>query len=77
MEKAEYEKRILSYDASLAELLSKFPNLKVFDPKSIFCDSKLCWAIKNNQPLYQGNDHLSIYGADLVIKELISQYPVP
>jgi peptidoglycan/LPS O-acetylase OafA/YrhL len=77
MEKAEYEKRISNHDSSLSALLSKFPGLKVFDPKPIFCDSKLCWAMKNNQPLYQGNDHLSIYGADLVVKELLSQYPVP
>lgn len=77
IEKADYEKRSAQYDASLTELLSKFPGLKVFDPRAIFCDNKLCWAIKNNALLYYHSDHLSSYGADLVVKELLSQYPVP
>lgn len=77
IERAEYEKRSAQYDASLAELLGQFPGLKVFDPRSLFCDNKWCWAIKNNTLLYYHSDHLSSYGADLVVKELLAQYPLP
>lgn len=77
IDKAEYEKRMLSYNSSLSELLNKFPNIKVFDPKTtMLCDNKFCWASKNDALLYYNGDHLNTYGADLVVKELLSKYPV-
>ena len=76
IDKAEYEKRIFNYETSLSELLNKFPNIKIYNPKPIFCDSHICWAIKNDEPLYFNGDHLSIYGADLVVKDLLSKFPI-
>jgi peptidoglycan/LPS O-acetylase OafA/YrhL len=76
IDEAEYDRRIAIFDADLSEVLNKFPTLKVFDPKSIFCDSKFCWAVKNGESLYATSDHLSIYGADLVIKALLSKFPI-
>ena len=76
IDKAEYEKRISIYESTLSDILIKYPTLKVFDPKSIFCDNKFCWASKNEEPLYANSDHLSIYGADLIVKELLSKFPV-
>ena len=38
----EYEERIRTIIRALKELLAKFPQVKVFDPRTVFCDDKHC-----------------------------------
>jgi peptidoglycan/LPS O-acetylase OafA/YrhL len=75
MNKSEYERRIAEYDLALNQVLTKFPNVRVYDPKAIFCDSKLCWGIRENRLLYNDGDHTSAFASDLVIKDLLSIFP--
>jgi len=75
MKRSYYEKRIFNHNKALLDVLKKFPSVKIFDPKSIFCDENYCWAAKDNQPLYADHNHLTVQGADLVIKELMLKYP--
>jgi hypothetical protein len=72
-----YENRAAEYERLLSRLLERFPEVDVYDPKPIFCDDKLCWAKKGTDFLYWNSDHLTIYGADLVVSDMLSKYPLP
>lgn len=72
IDRASYEKRVAQYDQVLSMLLKEFPQLVLFDPKGLFCDAKYCWAMKNDKPLYFNGDHLTPYGADLVVQKLLA-----
>ncbi|MEH6444871.1 MAG: acyltransferase family protein [Oceanospirillaceae bacterium] len=47
-------------------------NVTLIDPKAVFCDKKICYAIKNGIPLYFDDDHPSVEGAKLLINELMT-----
>ncbi|WP_419418405.1 acyltransferase family protein [Legionella sp. D16C41] len=65
-----YTQRMAPYDAVLTELLSEFPQVKLFDPKPIFCLNNKCYARDAKFPYYVNGDHLNHYGAEQVIKKL-------
>ena len=73
--KSEFEHRIEVYDRALAGILFKFPEVKTYNPRPIFCTRNLCRAVNDNELMYRNGDHLTIYGADLVVKDLLSKYP--
>lgn len=70
-----YESRIAVFDTALSQILARFPDVKVYSPRDLFCDATECRAIKDNSFLYYSCDHLTIQGADLVIDDLLSKYP--
>jgi peptidoglycan/LPS O-acetylase OafA/YrhL len=70
-----YESRVAEFDTALAQILSGFPEVKTFSPRSLFCDAAFCQAIKNNVLLYYSCDHLTIEGADMVVDDLVKKYP--
>lgn len=71
MEQAAYLKRIEVYMAYLDRLLSEFPSVKVYDPRPLFCRAGKCIASDGRLPYYLNGDHVNLYGADLVINDLI------
>jgi len=75
MDKLAYERRTRDYDAAINNLLSKFPNIRNFDPKPIFCDKKLCWGIRERRVLYIDGDHPSAFATDVIIKNLLTTFP--
>ena len=54
---------------------SQFPsNVHMIRSKDSLCDEYSCLAVKNGVPLYFDNNHLSIYGAELLVKDLFHNY---
>lgn len=53
---------------------AELPNVKIFDPINQFCDSTLCYLIKNGKSLVRDHNHLSEYGSTLVGEEIGRQY---
>jgi hypothetical protein len=75
MSKDSYESRVAEFDTELSQITSTFPEIKVFNPRLLFCDASFCRAIKDNALLYYSCDHLTIEGANMVIDDLIKKYP--
>lgn len=53
----------------------QFPKVKIFNPLNIFSNKGICNASENNHPLYFDTTHLTLRGADLVIKDLLLVNP--
>ncbi|GFD94316.1 hypothetical protein KUL156_16050 [Alteromonas sp. KUL156] len=50
--------------------LSNYPeNVVLISPQDTFCDEKDCYAIRQGRALYFDDDHVSIYGASILINE--------
>ena len=65
---ADYQQRIAPYDQVINDLLKNFPQVKLFDPRPLFCNNSKCYARDAKFPYYFNGDHLNQYGAELVIK---------
>jgi hypothetical protein len=76
MDQASYERRTQAYATALAEVIRQFPALSIYDPKPLFCDGARCWGARNGEVLYYSSDHLTLQGADLVVRDLLARYPV-
>jgi peptidoglycan/LPS O-acetylase OafA/YrhL len=56
-------------------LLEEIPkNTNVINPKDLFCDDVSCHVIKLSEALYFDDDHLSISGASIIARHIISEY---
>ena len=76
MPSAVYESRVAHINAALRQVAQQFPSVRVFDPVPLFCDPKLCWAMKDGVPLYYDDEgHLTMDGANLVVGDLLRRYP--
>ncbi|HHS8323336.1 TPA: acyltransferase family protein, partial [Legionella anisa] len=70
MDRASYEQRNSSYDNVVNQLLAEFPQVKVYDPRPLFCKGDKCTARSETLPYYFNGDHLNYYGANTVIEDL-------
>ncbi|HHS9644162.1 TPA: acyltransferase family protein, partial [Legionella anisa] len=66
MDRASYEQRNSSYDNVVNQLLAEFPQVKVYDPRPLFCKGDKCTARSETLPYYFNGDHLNYYGANTV-----------
>ncbi|OEE94995.1 acyltransferase family protein [Vibrio crassostreae] len=80
-EKYEYPKVSLEHYMSRAKdsfsLLDRVEGdnvVRVYPHKSL-CDREYCYTEKERLPLYYDDDHLSKYGADLVVREMAKHLP--
>lgn len=48
--------------ALLSELAARYPSLTVWDPLPLLCGAQTCSAVKEGEPLFFDNDHLSGHG---------------
>ena len=71
---ASYAKRTRQYDKVINQLLSGFPQIKVYNPRPLFCNNKRCIVKDNKLSYYANGDHLNNYGAVMVIKDLQQQH---
>jgi peptidoglycan/LPS O-acetylase OafA/YrhL len=67
-----FERRMKDHDDALLEVLARYPAIDVFDPRPLFCDTKMCIAFRDGHFLYWNSDHLTLEGADLVIARLLA-----
>lgn len=71
----EFDDKNREYRELFAEVLRKFPSVRVFDIASLFCDDSLCWAEQDGKLLYRDGDHLSLFGSEVVAQALVRKYP--
>lgn len=70
MDRKSYEQRARSYNNVVKQLLAEFPQVKIYDPKPLFCNDEKCKARDEIFPYYFNGDHLNYYGANILIKDL-------
>ncbi|QLZ67727.1 acyltransferase [Legionella sp. PC1000] len=70
MDRASYEQRANGYDNVVNQLLAEFPQVKIYDPRPLFCKDEKCIARGEVLPYYFNGDHLNYYGANIVIEDL-------
>jgi peptidoglycan/LPS O-acetylase OafA/YrhL len=69
-----YRKRVEKHDMVIDELLASFPQIKVYNPRALFCKNNKCMARDDMYPYYFNSDHLNFYAANMVIKDMISKF---
>ncbi|NVJ98887.1 MAG: acyltransferase [Alphaproteobacteria bacterium] len=67
----------LARTADISEWLKALPvPVLVVDPADLFCKKAVCFASLDGRALYYNEDHMSLYGARLVARELLRQSQV-
>lgn len=61
--KTEFEKRSNIYRTKVAEILYKFPTVKLWDTSKSLCDDQYCWVIRDGKILFRDSEHLSLDGS--------------
>ncbi len=51
---------------TIDELVTKNPAIEVINPWKALCDQQKCLSIKDGQPLYSDDDHLSTFGSQYI-----------
>lgn len=74
--RSEFEARYAPYSAVLSNLVSNYQSIKIYTPIDVLCDKEFCKAAIDGKALYYNADHLTIFGADLVVDDLLRAYPV-
>jgi peptidoglycan/LPS O-acetylase OafA/YrhL len=69
----EFYKKNHDYEIVFREILKNKKNVKIFNPKSVFCDQSKCYLKKGNEFLYYDSDHLSRIGADSVVNGILKE----
>lgn len=67
----EYKSRVTQYDNVINDILNKYPDVKVYDPRYLFCQKDKCYASDENLPYYENGDHLNDYAGEMVIKDML------
>ena len=49
--------------ATLAEVVSRHPNVRLAEMKDFFCDAEVCYAMRDGKILYIDKDHISATAA--------------
>lgn len=70
MYQRDFQSRMKAYDLVIDQLLQEFPQVKVYDPRPLFCKEGKCMARDDTYPYYFNGDHLNLYGADIVMKDM-------
>lgn len=65
-----FENRAGRYRKLVADVLKDYPQVELFDPVTMLCDEKWCWAIKDGLMLYRDFDHLSLDGGRYIGQSL-------
>ncbi|WP_193315059.1 acyltransferase family protein [Poseidonibacter ostreae] len=68
----EYKDRVTQYDNVINDILNKYSDVKVYDPRHIFCRENKCYASDEKLPYYENGDHLNDLASDMVIKDMIN-----
>lgn len=65
------QKEILDINNFLNDFSKQYKNVHFIDPNKTLCNEDKCMLIINNEPVYSDMNHLSIYGAEVVGKQII------
>jgi len=70
MSRRSVDERQRRYRGIVERLAREFPNLLVFDPIPLLCDSRWCYATRNGVLMYGNDNHLSVTGSRIVAERL-------
>ncbi|EME5107821.1 acyltransferase [Salmonella enterica] len=59
------------------DLKSKYPSLRIIDPKNVQCSNGLCMTESNGIPLYRDVGHLNDYAASFIGEEYLKHFGNP
>lgn len=65
------EQRLTGAQKRIVALLDRFPDVKVFNPMPLLCDSQNCYARRSGEFLYADRDHLSPDGSRYISRWLL------
>ena len=68
--KSSFEKKNRKYRELINKVLKDYPQVALFDSSAVFCDDKLCYAMKGKEMFYRDNGHLSLAGSRHVAQYL-------
>lgn len=68
--KHEVDAKLALYEPDLRDAATGLANVTFFDPASILCDATSCFAVRDENLLYDDRHHLSRYGASLIGRAL-------
>jgi peptidoglycan/LPS O-acetylase OafA/YrhL len=72
--KSDFIKRTESYRAGVNQILLGRPEIKVIDLAQALCDEEWCYGSKNGVLFYIDDDHLSLRGAEYVVRQLSEKF---
>jgi peptidoglycan/LPS O-acetylase OafA/YrhL len=72
--KSDFLARTKMHRAGVDLILSERPDVKVIDLAQALCDGEWCFGSKNGILLYIDDDHLSLRGAEYVVKKLWDEF---
>lgn len=64
-----------TYRTAFEHVLKDFPQVLVFDPLTMFCDEKNCYAKHDGKSLYLDDNHLSMYGSEFYARAFKEKFP--
>jgi peptidoglycan/LPS O-acetylase OafA/YrhL len=68
--RATVEARQSEYRAVLNELVSRHPDVAIFDTIPLLCDEEYCYGIRDHHAIYLDDDHIGFYGGKVVGRKL-------
>ncbi|WMN20277.1 acyltransferase family protein [Pseudomonas piscis] len=74
--RSEYESRYKTYADTLFRITSAAPAVEVYSPMNLLCDKGSCAASRQGKPIYYNSDHLTLFGADLVVDDILARFPI-
>lgn len=77
IDRNEFLSRNMPYDQTLETLLRKYPDVVAFETRPYFCNERRCMAFADGEFDYWNSDHLTLRGADKVIKNLVEKVDLP
>ncbi len=72
--KTDFLERTESYRAGVNQILAERPDIKVIDLARALCDEEWCFGSKNGVLFYMDDDHLSLRGAEYVVRQLSGKF---
>jgi hypothetical protein len=68
-----YDWKIMYSETSdILKLLN--PNVEIFDPTNLFCDSEYCYVVRNGIALFFDDNHMSVSGGNLIAEDLFKKF---
>lgn len=71
IDEREFLSRMKTFDSLIDKILQSFPEVKIYDPRPLFCSNGKCYGSNGELPYYFNGDHVNHFGAKLVIDGLI------
>ena len=74
VKKSDFVARTELHRAGVNQILLQRPEIKVIDLAQALCDDEWCFGSKNEVLFYMDDDHLSLRGADYVVRQLWDKF---